>query len=159
MTFVYRKHFKILYSIFFLFILNNCQLNEPNKAHGINFLENREKSLTVGKSNKNDVIKLIGNPHTMSITNDDTWIYFERTIVKGKLIKLGQNILKENNVLELKFNKYGILVNKKILNKRNMNSVDYTEKETKNDVQAQSFVTGFLSSMRQKMYGARKNKK
>ena len=40
-----------------------------------------------------------------------------------------------------------------------MNSVAYTEKETKNDVQAQSFVTGFLSSMRQKMYGARKNKK
>ena len=156
MTFVYRKHFKILYSIFFLFILNNCQLNEPNKAHGINFLENREKSLTVGKSNKNDVIKLIGNPHTMSITNDDTWIYFERTIVKGKLIKLGQNILKENNVLELKFNKYGILVDKKIYNKKNMNKVKYNSKETENKTSERSFAEKFLSSVKQKMYGKRK---
>ena len=156
MTFVYRKHFKILYSIFFLFILNNCQLNEPNKAHGINFLENREKSLTVGKSNKNDVIKLIGNPHTRSITNDDTWIYFERTIVKGKLIKLGQNILKENNVLELKFNKYGILVDKKIYNKKNMNKVKYNSKETENKTSERSFAEKFLSSVKQKMYGKRK---
>ena len=159
MSFISRIHFKIIYIIFLSFFLNNCQLKEPNRAHGINFLENRARVLTVDKTNKNDVVKIIGTPHSTSIIQDDTWIYFERTIVKGKLIKLGQNILKENNVLELKFNKYGILVNKKILNKRNMNSVDYTEKETKNDVQAQSFVTGFLSSMRQKMYGARKNKK
>ena len=156
MTFVYRKHFKILYSIFFLFILNNCQLNEPNKAHGINFLENREKSLTVGKSNKNDVIKLIGNPHTMSITNDDTWIYFERTITRGKMIKLGQNVLKENNLLELKFNKYGVLMDKKFYNKEDMNKIAYSVKETENNITQPSFIGKFLSSMRQKMYGKRK---
>ena len=114
MTFVYRKHIKKLYIIFFLFLLNNCQLKEPNKSHGINFLENREKTLTIGKTNQNDVIKLIGNPHSKSITNDNIWIYFERTISRGKLIKFGQNVLKENNILELQFNKYGVLTNKKI---------------------------------------------
>ena len=156
MTFVYRKHYKKLYIIFFLFLLNNCQLQEPNKSHGINFLENREKTLTVGKTNQNDVIRLIGNPHTTSISNENIWIYFERTISRGKLIRLGQNILKENNVLELKFDKYGILTSKNIYNKENMNKVSYSKKETDNKVTQKSFVQKFLSSVKQKMYGKKK---
>ena len=155
MSFVNRKHNKILYIILFSLFLNNCQLKEPNKSHGINFLENREKILIVGKTNKNDVIKLIGNPHTISITEKDIWIYFERTIVRGKLIKLGQNVLKENNVLKLKFDKYGILNNKKIYNKDNMNKVKYSKNETENNITQQSFVGKFLSSIKQKMYGKR----
>ena len=155
MSFVNRKHNKILYIILFSLFLNNCQLKEPNKSHGINFLENREKILIVGKTNKNDVIKLIGNPHTISITEEDTWIYFERTIIKGKLIKLGQNVLKKNNVLVLKFDKYGILNNKKIYNKDNMNKVKYSKNETENNITQQSFVGKFLSSIKQKMHGKR----
>ena len=155
MSFVNRKHNKIIYIILFSFFLNNCQLKEPNKPHGINFLENREKILIVGKTNKNDVIKLIGNPHTISITEKDIWIYFERTIVRGKLIKLGQNVLKENNVLKLKFDKYGILNNKKIYNKDNMNKVKYSKNETENNITQRSFVGKFLSSIKQKMYGKR----
>ena len=155
MSFVNRKHNKILYIILFSFFLNNCQLKEPNKPHGINFLENREKILIVGKTNKNDVIKLIGNPHTISITEEDTWIYFERTIIKGKLIKLGQNVLKKNNVLELKFDKYGILNNKKIYSKDNMHKIKYSKKETENNISQRSFVGEFLSSIKQKMHGKR----
>jgi len=153
MTFVCREHYKKLYIIFFLFLLNNCQLKDPNKFHGINFLENREKALTIGKTNQNDVIKLMGNPHSTSLTNKDTWIYFERTIAKGKLIKLGQNVLKENNVLEIQFDKYGILKSKQIFNKKNMNEVKYSDKKTENDIAQKSFVGKFLSSIKQKMYG------
>jgi len=155
MTFVNRKHYKKLYIILFLFVLNNCQLKEANKPHGINFLDNREKVLIVGKTNKNDVIKLTGNPHSTSIASENTWIYFERTITRGKLIKLGQNVLKENNVLELRFNKYGILNSKKIYNKKNMNEVKYSKKQTENNITEKSFVTKFLSSIKQKMYGKR----
>jgi outer membrane protein assembly factor BamE (lipoprotein component of BamABCDE complex) len=155
-TFVDRKHYKKLYIIFFLFLLNNCQLQAPNKPHGINFLENREKILVIGTTNQNDVMKLIGNPHSTSITGDNTWIYFERTITRGKLIKLGQNVLKNNNILELKFNKYGILVDKKIYNKKNMNKVKYNSKETVNKTSQRSFAEKFLSSVKQKMYGKRK---
>lgn len=158
MTFIFRKHIKNIYIIFFLILLNNCQLKEPNKSHGINFLENREKTLLIGKTNKNDVIKLIGNPHSKSIKNDDIWIYFERTITRGKLVKFGQNVLKKNNILELQFNKYGVLASKKIYDKKNMNKVSYTNKETKNNVSQQSFVGKFLSSVRQKMYTRRGQK-
>jgi|TARA_B100000768_G_C11146257_1_gene318292 outer membrane protein assembly factor BamE (lipoprotein component of BamABCDE complex) len=156
MSFICRKHYKIFYIIFFSLLLNNCQIKANNKSHGINFLENREKVLVVGKTNKNDVIKLIGNSHSTSIQDENTWIYFERTITKGKLIKLGQNVLKKNNVLELKFDKYGILKEKKIYSKEDMKKVKYLKKETENNISQQSFVEKFLSSVKQKMYGKRK---
>ena len=142
--------------MFFLIFLNNCQLKEANKPHGINFLENREKTLLVGKTNQNDVINLIGQPHSKSISSNSGWIYFERSITRGKLIKLGRNVIKENNVLELKFDKYGILVSKKVYNKDDMNKITYLDKETKNDVSQKSFVGKFLSSVKQKMYGNKK---
>ena len=145
-----------MYIIFFFIFLNNCQLNTANKSHGINFLENREKVLVIGKTNKNDIIKLIGHPHTVSIKEENTWIYFERTITRGSVIKLGKNILKENNILELKFNKYGVLSEKKIFNKENMSNIKYSKKETVNNVSQLSFVGKFLSSVKQKMYGKRK---
>jgi len=151
MRFVYRKHKELFYIIFFAFFLNNCQLKEANKTHGINFLENREKVLVVGTTNKNDVIKIIGNPHSKSITEDDIWIYIERVITRGSLVKLGQNVLKKNNVLELKFDKFGVLVDKKIYSKDNMNLVKYSKKQTVNDISQPSFVGKFLSSVRQKM--------
>ena len=156
MSFINRKHIKIVYSIFFLVLLNNCQLSKTNKSHGINFIENRGKILIIGKTNKNDTIKIIGNPHTTSITGNNTWIYFERTITRGKLIKLGQNVLKENNILELSFNKYGVLNKKKINNKSNMKTVKYSKKETQNEYTQDTFVRKFLSSVKQKMYGRRK---
>ena len=156
MSFVNSKHIKIFYIILFPFILSNCQLKEPKKSHGINFLENREKVLIIGKTNKNDVIKLIGHPHTISIKDENTWIFFERTITRGKLIKLGQNVLKSNNLLELKFNKYGVLKNKKILSKEDMRELKYSKVATENEISQKSFVGKFLSSIRQKMYGKRK---
>ena len=155
MTLIRRKHYKNFYIIFFLFLLNNCQLKEPDKPHGINFLDNREKTLIVGKTNQNDVIKLVGNPHSRSIKNENTWIYFERTITRGKLIKLGQNVLKNNNVLELTFNKYGILASKKIYKIDDMNKVSYSNEKTENKRSQKSIVSKFLPSVKQKMYGKR----
>ena len=156
MRFINSKHSNIIYIIFLLIFLQNCSLKEPNKSHGINFLENREKILVVNKTNQNDVIKLIGNPHTISISDKNTWVYFERTISKGKLVKLGQEVLKKNNVLELKFDKYGILKSKKIYTKDDMKKVKYSTSTTENNVTQQSFVGKFLSSVKQKMYGKRK---
>jgi len=156
MRFINSKHNYLIYIIIFLFFLQNCSFKEPNKSHGINFLENREKILVINKTNQNDVIKLIGNPHTISLSDKNTWVYFERTLSKGKLVKLGQNVLKKNNVLELKFDKYGVLKNKKIYTKKDMKKVKYSKASTENNVSQQSVVGKFLSSVKQKMYGKRK---
>ena len=156
MSIIKRKHFFEVLFISFLLLLTNCQLKDPKKVHGINALTNKEKLLIVDKTNKNDVIKLIGNPHTQSLTDENTWIYFERTITRGKLVRLGQNVLKKNNVLELNFDKYGILQTKKIYDKNDMKKVKYSKNETENNISQPSFVGKFLSSMKQKMYGKRK---
>ena len=89
-----------------IIILSNCQLKEPIKGHGINFLENRSKKIALNKSNKNDVINILGNAHTTSIDNEDLWFYFDRKISGGSLMKFGDRDLLENNVLVINFDKY-----------------------------------------------------
>ena len=135
-----------------LIILNSCKLQEPYKNHGIVFLENRSNKLITNKTNKNDVIKIIGEPHSKSIDNDNEWIYIERILTKGEYHKLGQNILKENNILILNFNKYGILVDKKLLSKKDKNKLTFSKKKTENKLSQKSFVEKFLTSIRNKMY-------
>ena len=137
----------------FFIILIGCQLQEPSKNHGIIFLKNRSDKLVINNSNKNDVLKVIGQPHSKSIDDDEIWLYFERTLSKGQYHKLGQNILKTNNVLVLKFNKYGILEQKKFFNKENKKDLKFTENITENDLSRKSFVQTFLQSIKQKMYG------
>ena len=53
MSFIKSKHRIIFFSIFLCF-LSNCNLKEPSKTHGINYLDNRYKSLIVNKTNTND---------------------------------------------------------------------------------------------------------
>ena len=152
MFFNIKYHFnKTLLIIFFILI--NCQLQDPDKNHGILFLENRSNQLVINKSNQNDVIKLIGQPHSRSITNEDIWIFIERTLSKGKYHKLGRHVLKTNNVLVLTFNKYGILSSKDFYNKEDIKKIKFAKKETQNELTKKSFVESFLSSIKAKMYG------
>lgn len=146
------KHINKLLLFFYFLILINCQFQEPYKNHGIVFLENRSNKLVLNTSNKNDVIKIFGEPHTVSFKNDNEWIYIERVLSKGEYHKLGQNILKTNNVLILSFNKYGVLVDKKILYKRDLQKVKFSTDKTENELSKKSFVEKFLSSVRSKMY-------
>ncbi len=148
----FKNHFYKFLCLFFI-ILIGCQLQEPSKNHGIIFLKNRSDKLVINNSNKNDVLKVIGQPHSKSIDDDEIWLYFERTLSKGQYHKLGQNILKTNNVLVLKFNKYGILEQKKFFNKENKKDLKFTENITENDLSRKSFVQTFLQSIKQKMYG------
>lgn len=126
------------------------------KNHGILFLENRAKKIQINANNKNDVIKIIGQPHTKSISDEDNWIYIERVMSKGSYHKLGKNVLKTNNILILTFNKYGILVDKNLLNKDDINKMRFTKKITENNLSKKSFVQSFLASVKAKMYQNRK---
>tara|TARA_Y100000992_G_scaffold268906_1_gene208312 strand:- start:74 stop:535 length:462 start_codon:yes stop_codon:yes gene_type:complete len=145
-----HKVFSLL--IFLIFILNSCKLQEPTKNHGILYLENRSKKLILNTTNTNDVLRIIGEPHTKSINDKNEWIYIERILTKGRFIKLGQNILKENNVLILRFNKYGILEEKIFLDKNSKKNLKFSEKRTENSLSQKSSVEKFLESLRKKMY-------
>ena len=143
--------------IFLSVILSNCQRNKVIKSHGIFYLDNRDKLLLVDRTNKNDVIRLLGHPHTKSIKDENTWLYIERTKTRGKLLSLGRDVLLNNNVLVVKFNSYGIIEEKFLYNKEDMNKFKFAEKVTPNDIRKGSFIESFLTSIRQKMYANRKN--
>ena len=156
MSFFKDLHTKFYILTFFFLILIGCQLQEPNKNHGVLFLENRAKKLKIDSSNKNDVIRIFGQPHTLSVKDENTWIYFERTITKGSIYKLGKNVLKSNNVLLLGFNKYGVLDDIVFLDKNNINDLDFSKNKTENSLTKKSVVANFLQSIKQKMYGNRR---
>ena len=150
----FNKHF--LYLIVTIFILSGCKLQEPNKSHGIIYLENRAKTLVLNTTNKNDVIGQIGRPQIIDESDQNNWIYIERVLTKGKFHNLGKNILKENNVLVSNFDKYGILTNKKFLNKEDINQIKFSKRNTENELSQKNFIRSFLESIRQKMYSNKK---
>ena len=154
MFFFFKYHHKF-YIYYIFIILIGCQLQEPTKNHGIVSLENRSEKLVINNSNINDVLKIIGQPHSKSINNENEWFYVERTLTKGEFHKLGQNILKSNNILVLNFNKYGILIDKSFLSKDDLNKVAFAETKTENELTKKSFVEKFLQSIKTKMYGNR----
>ena len=154
MFFSFKYHFNLL--IVFIFI-TACQLQEPVKNHGIIFLDNRSNKLVEKKTNKNDVLNIIGEPHVKSIKNDDVWIYLERSLTKGKYHRLGKHVIKANNTLILTFDQFGILENKKFYTKEDIKNINFSEDITENKLSKESFITSFLSSLRNKMYGNREN--
>ncbi len=149
------KYHKFLFPILLLFILIGCKLQEPYKNHGILFLENRSNKLKLNYDNKNTVEKLIGSPHTKSIGDQDDWIYIERVLTKGSFHKLGQNVVKTNNVLVLTFDKYGVLVQKNFLDKKKLNDIAFSKDITENNLSKKSFIQSFLASVKSKMYKGR----
>ena len=149
-----KKNSYLLFIIIF-FILG-CQRNEVIKTHGISYLEKREKLIIVNTSNKNDTIKIFGQPATKGMTNNNLWIYIERTKTRGTLLKFGREYLKKNNVLVLEFNKYGVLAKKDFYNKENMKELSFTKTITENEIRRENFIRSFLSSIRQKMQTRRK---
>ena len=139
-----------------LIFFTGCQRNEVLKTHGLSYLEKREKLIVVNQSNKNDIIKVLGQPATRGMTNNNLWIYIERTKTRGKLLKLGRVNLKKNNVLVLEFNKYGVLDKKEFYNMDKMNQISFAKNVTENEIKKENFIESFLSSVRQKMLSKRK---
>ena len=142
--------------VIILLFITACQQNEVIKTHGIAYLEKREKLIVVNKSNKNDTVDILGQPSTKGMTNDNLWIYIERTTSRGKLLKLGRSYIKKNNVLVLEFDKYGILTRKEYYDKKNMNEINFAKEVTESEIRKENFIHSFLSSIRQKMSTRRK---
>ena len=147
------KHIKktIFFLLASLIFFIGCQRQEVIKTHGVAYLDKREKLIVVNKSNKNDAFEVLGHPATKGMTDDNLWIYIERTKTRGTLLKLGRSYLKKNNVLILEFNKYGVLNKKEFYDKENMKKINFAKAITENDVRKENFIYSFLSSIRQKM--------
>ena len=143
-----RKLF--IFFIISLFI-SACTLKKVEKHHGVRFLDKKHEKLTVNKSNKNDILYLLGSPSTKSTFDNDLWIYIERKTNNSSLTKFGSERIIVNNVLLLEINNMGLLAKKEFLDLTNMQDLKFVEQTTENQYKKDTFVYDFLSSMRQKI--------
>jgi len=105
----------------------------------------------ISKTNKNDILKILGNPSTKSKFDNDIWIYIERKQTQSKLTNLGKMEIYKNDVLVLEIDKFGILKKKEFYNKDDMKNIKIVKGTTDTGFKRNSFVYDFMSSMRQKI--------
>ena len=141
--------------LFILFIISlfisACTLKKVQKHHGVHFLDKKQEKLKVNRSNKNDIIKLLGSPSTKSTFDNDLWIYIERKTDNSSLIKFGNEKIIVNNVLLLEINSMGLLEKKEFLDLKNMQDLKFSELTTNNQYKKNTFLYDFLSSLRHKI--------
>jgi outer membrane protein assembly factor BamE (lipoprotein component of BamABCDE complex) len=121
------------------------------KHHGVPSLEKKQNNLIINKTNKNDIIKILGNPSTMSKFDNDIWIYIERKQTQSELKNLGKMYIYKNDVLVLEIDNYGLLKKKDFYNKKDMNNILVAKDITGKKFKKNSFLYDFFSSMRQKI--------
>ena len=139
---------KYLIILIFIFILN-CSGNKVSNYHGSKLLDSKYDIIEVNVTNKNDLIKIIGPPSTISDFNKNKWFYFERLKTNQSLFKLGTQKIVKNNVLIVELNNSGMLIEKKILNIQDMNDMKYLNKVTNKDFQNKSVLYDVFSSLRE----------
>ena len=131
--------------------ISACTLKKVEKHHGVRFLDKKQENLTVNRSNKNDILKLLGSPSTKSTFDNDLWIYIERRTENTSFTKFGSERILVNNVLLLEINNMGLLEKKEFLDVTDMLELKFAEQTTENKYKKSTFVYDFLSSMRQKI--------
>jgi len=141
----------ILYLFILSLIVTNCSFEKVVRHHGVSFLEKKQKNLIINKTNKNEIIEILGKPSTQSKFNNDVWIYIERKQTQSQFKNLGKMKIYKNDVLVLDIDKYGILKNKKFYNQEDMNKIQIAKETTNQALKKNSFVYDFMSSLRQKI--------
>ena len=142
----------IIYVVIIFVFITNCTLNKATNHHGVYFLEKKQEKIIVNKTNKNDIIDILGPPANVSTFDERLWFYVERSSSSSKFTKLGNKELLANNVLILELDKRGILQEKIFLNKEDMKKINFNKNITTSSVtKRQTLIRDFLSSMRQKI--------
>mgnify|MGYP006099436953 FL=1 len=142
---------KTLYLFIVYAFISNCSLDKVVNNHGVKFIEIKEKQLFLNKSNKNDIIEIMGPPSTRSMFDNDLWIYIERKNTRKSILSFGSKITEVNNVLILEIDNKGLLVKKDLYQMDKMNKIKFSTENTSVNYTKNSFVYDFLSSLRQKV--------
>tara|TARA_B100000674_G_scaffold489348_1_gene503187 strand:- start:100 stop:555 length:456 start_codon:yes stop_codon:yes gene_type:complete len=147
---------KLLIILLFIFTYN-CQGNKVANYHGNKSLEKKFDLLDENLTNKNDLIKIMGYPSTISDFDKNKWFYIERLKTNQSLFKLGRQKIKKNNILIVQLNNKGILKKKKLLNLDNMNDIKFLENTTGKDFSKNNTLYEVFSSLREKINAPTRN--
>ena len=142
---------KIFLLLLFLVILG-CSASKINKSHGTVGIEDKYGLLKLNENNSNDVVSLLGPPSTKSKFDKNLWIYIERKKVKKSIFKMGKEKFLSNNVLVLKIDNKGLLIDKKIYKLEDMNdNYKFSEDITSISYKNNSFIYNLLTSIKQRI--------
>jgi len=145
--------------IIFLFLFTlNCSSNKVSINHGFISLQTKFEKITVNKTNKNDILNIIGPPSSVSSFDNNKWFYIQRMKTNQSLFKLGVKKINKNNILIVKFDNKGILSYKKILNINDMNDIKYTKDITEKEFKQNDLLFKMLSSLREKANAPTRNR-
>ena len=147
---------KIIILIFLITL--SCSNNKVVKNHGLSSLESKASKIEMSKSNKNDVIKMIGKPSIISLFDENIWFYIQRETINQSIIKLGKSKIQKNNILEIVFNNRGIVEKKNFYNLENMNDLKIVKTTTEKKYNEQGSIGKMLKSIEQKI-NSPKNKR
>ena len=142
---------KILILLTFFLLFANCTNKLAIDHHGVHKLNIKQEKLFPSETNKNDIIKILGPPSTVSFFDNEILFFIERKETNGSIMELGRRKIITNNVLIVEINKYGLLEKKTFYDLTKMQDIKISKNTTEVDYQKDSFIYDFLSSMRQKI--------
>ena len=141
---------KVTFFLILYLLLSNCNLNKITKTHGIQYLEKKQNEVFLNQ-NKNEIRSILGPPSTVSTFDENTWFYLEKEISGTKVTKLGKTELNKNNILVLKFDNRGILVEKDFFDKNDLREIEFEKNTTTTDINKRSVIGQFLYGIKQKI--------
>ena len=144
--------------IILLIITTSCSGNKISNNHGFVSLENKFEKIVINKTNKNDLVKKIGYPSSVSDFNNNVWFYIERKKTNSSLIKLGKKKINKNNIIIVKFNNKGLVINKKIVDLNDMNKIQYVKKNTQKEFEQDNTIYNIFSTLREKINAPARNR-
>ena len=142
--------------LFIIVFLASCTQNKVTSNHGVLSLEKKYNEIFIKKTNKNDILDILGPPSTDSTFNNNIWIYVERKKTNQSIIKLGKKKIKKNNVLVLELDERGILVKKELYDLNKMNKLDFSKNTTEKSYSKNTFIYNLLTSLREKINAPRR---
>ena len=147
-----------IFLIILFIIASGCKANKVSKNHGFISLETKFEKIQINKTNKNDLIKTIGHPSSISKFDENKWFYIERKKTNQSLFKLGIKKINKNNILIVDFNNKGLVENKKLIDLNNMNDVKYVKKITQKEFDQDNTIYNIFSSLREKINAPARNR-
>ena len=146
--FIFKKFLIILLSL----IIISCTLNKVDNVHGVSNLKNKILLIKTDKTNKNDIVRILG-PIPVIDKKENRWAYFE---VRETKTKYGKKAVYINDYVEIYFDKYGIVKKFELYTLNNMNDIKFAKEKTQSLGVKDTFSKNLLSSTRKRMENARK---
>ena len=139
--------------IFFLLILGvtNCSTKKLEINHGLVNKYKKKDEITIGKSNKNDILNIFGPPSTISTFNENIWIYIELKKENQSIVKLGKKRIKKNNTLIVKFDNRNLVNKVDFIDINNLNKLKLSDKKTEQEFTTNNMLFNVLTNLREKI--------